>query len=255
MTCVERERQDGVLAAFAETDEADRPHAGLRGEVLPRGEHVLRLLPAERLLPGRVAVPGLALEGEVALVGGKDVVAVRVQHRRPADHRRIAVRVKSMDDDDARRLSGLQRQLAEEGGAVARVEQHLAERRRPGGGVRAARDRPARVVLRRRRVRDGRVAEGAVGAGGEVARLVVAGVPVLRLASRSARPGDIVHSIGNPGASDAAWLYTKGEVRQVSHKKWNASGGGSGGHASFRGVAAASRGACAGASLMVPSLR
>ena len=52
-----------------------------------------------------------------------------------------------------------------------------------------------------------------------------AGVSVLRLAGRSARPGEVVHSIGNPGASDAAWLYTKGEVRQVSHKSWQAKGG------------------------------
>ena len=51
-----------------------------------------------------------------------------------------------------------------------------------------------------------------------------AGVPALRLAARSARPGEVVHSIGNPGASEAAWLYTKGEVRQVSHKKWDARG-------------------------------
>jgi S1-C subfamily serine protease len=52
-----------------------------------------------------------------------------------------------------------------------------------------------------------------------------AGVSVLRPAGRSARPGEVVHSIGNPGASDAAWLYTKGEVRQVSHKNWQAKGG------------------------------
>src|SRR5262249_21175605 len=52
-----------------------------------------------------------------------------------------------------------------------------------------------------------------------------AGASVLRLAGRSARPGEVVHSIGNPGASDAAWLYTKGEVRQVSHKTWQAAGG------------------------------
>jgi S1-C subfamily serine protease/HEAT repeat protein len=56
------------------------------------------------------------------------------------------------------------------------------------------------------------------------------GTPVLRLAGRNARPGDVVHSIGNPGASDAAWLYTKGEVRQVSHKKWKSTGGGGGGN-------------------------
>jgi S1-C subfamily serine protease len=53
-----------------------------------------------------------------------------------------------------------------------------------------------------------------------------AGTPVVRLAPKSAQPGDSVHSIGNPGASDAAWLYTKGEVRQVSHKTWQARGAG-----------------------------
>jgi S1-C subfamily serine protease len=52
-----------------------------------------------------------------------------------------------------------------------------------------------------------------------------AGTPVVRLAPKSAQPGDAVHSIGNPGASDAAWLYTKGEVRQVSHKTWQARAG------------------------------
>jgi S1-C subfamily serine protease/HEAT repeat protein len=57
---------------------------------------------------------------------------------------------------------------------------------------------------------------------------VPSGTPTLRLAPRSARPGEVVHSIGNPGASDAAWLYTKGEVRQVSHKKWKSSTGGGG---------------------------
>jgi S1-C subfamily serine protease len=52
-----------------------------------------------------------------------------------------------------------------------------------------------------------------------------AGTPAVRLAPKSAQPGDAVHSIGNPGASDAAWLYTKGEVRQVSHKTWSARAG------------------------------
>jgi S1-C subfamily serine protease/HEAT repeat protein len=54
---------------------------------------------------------------------------------------------------------------------------------------------------------------------------VPAGAPVLRPASRSARPGDVVHSIGNPGASDAAWNYTKGEVRAVYPKTWDGHGG------------------------------
>jgi S1-C subfamily serine protease/HEAT repeat protein len=52
-----------------------------------------------------------------------------------------------------------------------------------------------------------------------------AGTPVVRLAPKSGRPGDVVHSIGNPGATDAAWIYTKGEVRQVSHKTWKARAG------------------------------
>jgi S1-C subfamily serine protease len=37
----------------------------------------------------------------------------------------------------------------------------------------------------------------------------------LRLAPQSPKPGQRVHSIGNPGASDALWLYTQGTVRQV----------------------------------------
>ncbi|MGH7224800.1 MAG: HEAT repeat domain-containing protein, partial [Gemmataceae bacterium] len=46
------------------------------------------------------------------------------------------------------------------------------------------------------------------------------GTPVVRLAARSASPGQAVHSVGNPGASDARWSYTSGTVRQVSHKTW-----------------------------------
>jgi S1-C subfamily serine protease len=48
----------------------------------------------------------------------------------------------------------------------------------------------------------------------------------LRLARDSVSPGQRVHSIGNPGKSSALWLYTQGNVRQVSHKKWRASGSG-----------------------------
>lgn len=43
----------------------------------------------------------------------------------------------------------------------------------------------------------------------------------LPLAPESAGPGDRVHSIGNPGASDALWLYTTGTVRQVYRKEWS----------------------------------
>src|SRR5213076_2868989 len=35
-------------------------------------------------------------------------------------------------------------------------------------------------------------------------------------------PGQTVHSIGNPGRSDALWVYTPGKVRQVYTKKWRA---------------------------------
>ncbi len=48
------------------------------------------------------------------------------------------------------------------------------------------------------------------------------GTPVLKLSARSASPGQTVHSVGNPGASDARWSYTSGTVRQVSHKVWKA---------------------------------
>ena len=48
------------------------------------------------------------------------------------------------------------------------------------------------------------------------------GTPVLKLSARGARPGQAVHSVGNPGASDARWSYTSGTVRQLSHKTWRA---------------------------------
>jgi hypothetical protein len=44
----------------------------------------------------------------------------------------------------------------------------------------------------------------------------------LRLAKESASPGQVVHSVGNPGGSGALWVYTPGRVRQVYHKKWKA---------------------------------
>jgi S1-C subfamily serine protease len=55
---------------------------------------------------------------------------------------------------------------------------------------------------------------------------VPVGTVPLRLARDSASPGQRVHSIGNPGRSDALWCYTSGTVRQVYHKKWNVSGEG-----------------------------
>jgi S1-C subfamily serine protease len=51
------------------------------------------------------------------------------------------------------------------------------------------------------------------------------GVAALHLAKESAGPGQRVHSIGNPGSSDALWCYTSGTVRQVYHKKWRSRDG------------------------------
>jgi S1-C subfamily serine protease len=50
------------------------------------------------------------------------------------------------------------------------------------------------------------------------------GLVPLNLAKRGAVPGQRVHSIGNPGDSDALWLYTSGTVRQVLRQKWKAKG-------------------------------
>ena len=46
------------------------------------------------------------------------------------------------------------------------------------------------------------------------------GAHELPLASQSPAPGDEIHSVGNPGRSDALWVYTKGAVRSVHRKKW-----------------------------------
>jgi S1-C subfamily serine protease len=50
------------------------------------------------------------------------------------------------------------------------------------------------------------------------------GAQELILAPKSPTPGQRLHSIGNPGASDALWAYTQGTVRQVYSKKWSLSG-------------------------------
>jgi S1-C subfamily serine protease len=47
-----------------------------------------------------------------------------------------------------------------------------------------------------------------------------AGARSLPLASESPKPGQRVHSIGNPGASDALWVYTQGVVRQVYFRRF-----------------------------------
>jgi hypothetical protein len=40
------------------------------------------------------------------------------------------------------------------------------------------------------------------------------------LAAKSAKPAQPVHSVGNPGASGALWIYSPGRVRQVFHDNW-----------------------------------
>jgi hypothetical protein len=51
----------------------------------------------------------------------------------------------------------------------------------------------------------------------DLALIEVASVPAecvaLKLAGESMRPGDRVHTVGNPGASEALWVYTAGMVR------------------------------------------
>ena len=49
------------------------------------------------------------------------------------------------------------------------------------------------------------------------------GVTPVKLASGSPEAGDKIYSIGNPAASEAFWIYTPGEVRQVYDKKWTSS--------------------------------
>jgi serine protease Do len=48
------------------------------------------------------------------------------------------------------------------------------------------------------------------------------GVQALRLAASSVMPGQRIHSLGNPGVSDALWVYTPGSVRSVYRKQMRA---------------------------------
>lgn len=50
------------------------------------------------------------------------------------------------------------------------------------------------------------------------------GIEALPLAARSPEPGESVYSIGNPGASDALWVFTVGQVRAVYQKRWKTGG-------------------------------
>jgi S1-C subfamily serine protease len=44
---------------------------------------------------------------------------------------------------------------------------------------------------------------------------------VVPLSSEKAKPGQQVHSVGNPGASKALWIYSPGKVRQVYQDQWD----------------------------------
>ena len=48
----------------------------------------------------------------------------------------------------------------------------------------------------------------------------------VQFASDSPLAGSKIYSIGNPGASDAMWIYTPGDVRAVYKKQWVSSSGG-----------------------------
>ena len=45
-------------------------------------------------------------------------------------------------------------------------------------------------------------------------------IPAVPLAEKSPSPGQTVHSIGSPGATDALWAYTSGTVRAVYNKSF-----------------------------------
>jgi hypothetical protein len=47
------------------------------------------------------------------------------------------------------------------------------------------------------------------------------GAKALRLAAHGPRPGERIHSLGNPGDSKELWLFRSGEVEKVTHQKVN----------------------------------
>jgi hypothetical protein len=51
------------------------------------------------------------------------------------------------------------------------------------------------------------------------------GVKAIALAADSPKPGEAVESVGNPGASDALWIYTSGTVRAVYKKQFRTGAG------------------------------
>ncbi len=52
-----------------------------------------------------------------------------------------------------------------------------------------------------------------------------AGAEAVELAAQSVTPGATVHSVGNPGASGALWVYSDGKVRQVYKKRFRTGAG------------------------------
>lgn len=50
------------------------------------------------------------------------------------------------------------------------------------------------------------------------------GVEAVEIAAERPHPGQQVHSIGNPGASDALWVYSSGTIRQVYNKTFTLDG-------------------------------
>lgn len=52
-----------------------------------------------------------------------------------------------------------------------------------------------------------------------------AGVEAISMAKETTSPGEEVHSIGNPGATDALWVYTSGTVRSVYQKQFRTGAG------------------------------
>ena len=53
----------------------------------------------------------------------------------------------------------------------------------------------------------------------EIDRIPEGAKPVL-LAANSALPGDAVNSVGNPGSTEALWVFTSGTVRSVYKKQF-----------------------------------
>jgi hypothetical protein len=51
------------------------------------------------------------------------------------------------------------------------------------------------------------------------------GAQAIKMAAASAQPGEPVESVGNPGSSDALWVYTSGTVRSIYKKQFRTGAG------------------------------